>query len=286
LARDYPRWIVAGRVQRQEWKRLGRGAFLPSTVDDPTDLALAHLVAVHHRAVAPHWFSHESAALLWGLALPGVPAVCHLRQATRPAAHQDGPVRRHCAPVEPVDQALVNGLPVTGLALTAADCLRMFSPLDGLVVADTAVRAGADLDRIREVLRGPGSVSVWAVASLADPGAESPAESAARYHLLVAGLPAPMVQVPIEAGGTTYWGDMGYPQWKVVIEYDGQGKYDDPHEYFRERERQQAIEAQGWRVVRLTSKDLNDPGRLVRRVLAVLPEDIPLTRRPYLRAQG
>ncbi|MCL2467771.1 MAG: hypothetical protein FWF02_14070 [Micrococcales bacterium] len=282
FAQHHPRWVAARRVRDGTWVRLGRGVYGPSDLG-PEQQALAHLVAVHHRTAGLHWFSHQSAALLFGLPLREVAAHVHLRQPGRPSTNRDMSVVRHFSPVDPAEQATVSGLPVTSMALTTADCLRALPPLDALIVADGALRAGADPVRIDSFLAaGRGSVPGRAVASLADPGAESVAETTARFHLLAAGLPVPQTQVLVHTNHGVYWGDLGYTQWKVLIEYDGQDKYTDTNAFLRERERQDAIEAQGWRIVRLTYKDLRHPARLVRRVSDALPPGIALSPRPHL----
>ncbi|MCL2849912.1 MAG: endonuclease domain-containing protein [Micrococcales bacterium] len=284
----HPPWVCAERVRRTQWVRLSRGAYLPVDVVDPVQQALARVVAVDHRAVGPHWFSHTSAALVWGLPLRHLPQVSHLRQRTRPSANRDVSVVRHAGPVDTVDQAVVSGLPVTGLSLTAADCLRTLAPLEALVVADGALRAGADRARIDALLagrRGSGAVRcavARAVAAVADPGAESIPETITRFCLLAAGLPTPQTQVRVATGQGTFWADLGYPQWKLLIEYDGRSKYDNPDGFLRERDRQRAVEAEGWRVVRLTREDLRDRARLVRRVRAELPGGLRVTARPHL----
>ncbi|MBC7550496.1 MAG: hypothetical protein H7269_06285 [Cellulomonas sp.] len=40
------------------------------------------------------------------------------------------------------------GVPVTSLDRTVADCLTGFGPLEGLLIADSALRLAADLDSI------------------------------------------------------------------------------------------------------------------------------------------
>ncbi|MCL2468118.1 MAG: endonuclease domain-containing protein [Micrococcales bacterium] len=278
FAQDHPPWFVAERVRSNQWERVTRGAYLGRDAT-ASQQALARIVAVQRRTAGVHWFSHESAALLWGLPLREPPETSHLYQLTRPSSKADASVFRHVKRVEPEDQAIVNDISVTGLCLTAADCLRTFPPLGALVIADGALRAGADPSRIQTLLAtGRGRVRARAVTCLADAGAES----SARFHLLAAGLPVPQTQVQVDTDHGVYWADLGYPQWRVLIEYDGQEKYSNPRAFLREKERHEAIEAQGWRIIRLTRKDLRDPARLVRRVTQVLPPGLPLFPRPYL----
>jgi len=282
FAHDHPQWVVAERVRDNQWVRLCRGVYTARDLA-PREHVLGRIVGVAGRTRTVHWFSHQSAAVLWGLPLLSLPEQTHLRQTVRPSTKRDMSVVRHFGVVGPCDQATVNGLAVTGLALTAADCLRSLAPLDALVVADGALRAGADPARIDALIgTARGSVCARAIAGLADPGPESVPETSTRFALLAAGLPVPQTQVQVDTAHGVYWGDLGYPQWKVLIEYDGKEKYHSTDAFFRERERDEAIVAQGWRLVRLTHKDLRDPARLVRRVVEALPPGVGLTPRPYL----
>jgi len=63
----------------------------------------------------------------------------------------------------------------------------------------------------------------------------------------------------------TYWVDLGYPQLRVAIEYDGRTKYVGDA-WFKEKRRHDAITEAGWRVIRVTAEDLRDPPRLVARI--------------------
>jgi len=286
FARDHDAARVAARVRTARWEPLTRGAYVAAgAVTNAKDRALAQMVAVHHRVHVEHWFSHESAALLRGLRVWLDPTTTHLRQARRPDHSPDPTVRRHL-PAAPVGhRSQVSGLPVTSLEATVVDCARSLPPLDALVIADAAVRAGADLATANALLaQMPGFRGVRAatdVLALADPGAESAPETAVRYHMLAAGLPPPQTQVEVETWRGTYWSDLGYPQHKVLIEYDGRAKYAG-NEWLREKQRTDAIVEAGFRVVRATAEDLRNPARLIARIRRFLP-DAAIYPRPHLR---
>ena len=248
----------------------------------PRQLALARVVAAHRRLHAPHCFSHESAALVWGLPVWQVPAVTDVRTTTRPGSRAEPFLHRHCEPVPAELVAEVNGLPVTSLALTAADCARTLAPLGALVVLDAALRAGADRDEIADLL-APGRRGVRrarALLSYADAGAESAWETATRLVLLRAGVPRPATQVEVVTRTGTYWADLGIPQWRVLVEYDGRVKYTDPDAVFAEKLRQDAITETSQHFLRVTSKTL--PRTLATQVLAHAPATFRPTPRPEL----
>jgi len=180
----------------------------------------------------------------------------------------------------------VHGLPVTGLTLTLVDCARTLAPLDALVVADAALRAGADRDSALAMLdssRGrPGVARARAVIELADDGAESARESATRFVLLRGGLPCPQTQVPVMTRLGTFWADLGWEEWKLLVEYDGLAKYSSPDDLVREKRRRDAIAEVGCRTLHVVKEDLLAPAQLCARVRRLLPPDIQPVRRPCL----
>lgn len=287
LARDHLRQDVAARLRTREWHRVGRGAYVSTTVAaDLRAVALARIVGVHQRLRGPHVFSHASAALLWGLGLWSVPDQVHVYQSCRPGTGQARDVRRHLGPIDAAAVTTLAGLPVTTLSRTAVDCARQMRPLPGLVVMDAALRAGADRHDLLELVcvgaTGRGMARAREIAALADGGAESPQESALRFVLLRAGLPQPDTQVRVDSRLGTFWGDLGWERWRTLLEYDGRSKYTGREVLIEEKRRHDAIVEAGWRILRVTKEDLRTPTALVTRVTRLLPADIRLTRRPHL----
>lgn len=249
-------------------------------------MALARIVGVHHQLRGPHAFSHASAAMIWGLRLWSVPDQVHVYQSCRPGTGRDENVRRHVTPIDATAITTLSGLPVTTLARTAVDCAREMGPLPGLVVMDAAMRAGADRDQLLALLRvdptGRGMARAREIVRLADAGAESPQESALRFVMLRAGLPEPETQLRVDSRLGTFWGDLGWGRWRVLLEYDGRSKYTVAEALVNEKRRHDAIVEAGWRILRVTKEDLRTPTALVARVIRLLPADIPLSHRPHL----
>lgn len=290
LARDHVPQEVAARIRAGSLRRVGRGSYVaPRVVEDARRAALARIAAVHQQLRGAHVFSHSSAALLWGLPLWTTPAAVHVYQAHRPGARRDRRVQRHLGILAPAAVSEVAGLPVTSLAQTAVDCARTLAPLAGLVVVDAALRAGATTEGMLEIVdgdpRGRGMARAHAVIQLGDAGAESAQESAVRFVLLRAGLPQPRTQVEVGTRLGTFWADLGWEEWRVLLEYDGRVKYQDQDSLIREKRRQDAVTEAGWRSVRVTREDLRGADLLVARTLRLLPAGIPLTRRPLLRGR-
>jgi len=93
-----------------------------------------------------------------------------------------------------------------------------------------------------------------------DPASESPLESRSRGWFLEAGIVGLEVGVPIAVGGHTYWADFCAPTHRLIGQADGWSKYGEDLGQVRrslaaEKERQAALESDGWRVVRWTGDD-------------------------------
>ncbi|MCB2177187.1 MAG: hypothetical protein KQH57_15360 [Actinomycetales bacterium] len=223
------------------------------------------------------WFSRESAALAWGLPIVTVPRRVHLVQGHRPGRETDPMLARHLGALPERDRAECDGLPVTSLERTAVDCGCLLPGGEALAVVDAALRDGVDLDALVERLRErPGARGVVRgrrVVAAASPSAESPGESMTRWALLEHGLPAPELQCPVETRLGTYRADLGWPELRVAVEFDGAVKYsgrygDGVEALLAEKRRQDAMEEAGWIVVRVTWTDLRSPDRVAARVVA------------------
>jgi len=263
--------LAAGSI-----KRLRRGAYLQVNPDEaPADLALAHLVATHHLLRTEHVFSHGSAALLHGLALQQLAMTPSIYQATPPRGIGTSHVTRH-TPLPPEDdRALVAGVPATTLSRTVWDCLTTLRAPQALVVADAGLSAGLTVDElVARARRGArGHARALAILRYADDGAESPPESICRYRLLRAGFPVPTTQIRVATRLGVFWGDLGWPEWKVLVEYDGRSKYDDrtTEVFMAEKRRHDALVEEGWGVTHVTNDDLRVAGAFESRMRQVLP---------------
>jgi Protein of unknown function (DUF559) len=92
---------------------------------------------------------------------------------------------------------------------------------------------------------------------------ESPAESCLMLALTDAGLPPPVPQHPIIGldGLVRYRLDFAWPELRIALEYDGYEAHEGREE--RDSAREDDLIRRGWIVLRATSADLKEPGRLV-----------------------
>jgi REase_MTES_1575/Transcriptional regulator, AbiEi antitoxin len=157
----------------------------------------------------------------------------------------------------------VAGVVVTTPLRTALDLGRLLRRDQALGAIDALLRAGdlstRDLTAQLERFRGArGVVQLRQLAPLADPRAESPAESLTRLRLIDGGLPVPEVQWEIRnaMGIVVYRLDLAYPELKLAIEYDGAEFHTSVEDRERDERRRAHLRRLGWTIVVLTSPDV------------------------------
>lgn len=171
------------------------------------------------------------------------------------------------------EKLVINGVPLTTPARTAFDVGRQ-RPIDHAVpMVDALLRATriTPADVLVVADRWPGTRGVDRLRStlrLADGRAESPRESRLRLILVRAGLPRPECQIEFRALRIRV--DMGWPQWKVAVEYDGVQHWTDGRQRSWDIERTALLEAEGWAVVRVSAEMMSRPRVIVDRVRAKL----------------
>ena len=109
------------------------------------------------------------------------------------------------------------------------------------------------------------------VLSLVDTGAQSPKETWLRLVLVQAGLPRPQPQIPVHDGADDLpfaYLDMGWRDWLVAVEYDGDQHRSDRRQYVKDIRRRERLERMGWIVVTVVAEDRARD--VVRRVRAAL----------------
>jgi very-short-patch-repair endonuclease len=82
-----------------------------------------------------------------------------------------------------------------------------------------------------------------------------------------ADLPAPRVNARIRVGGRSLEVDFVWSKARVAVELDGHAYHSTRAAFERDRERDRALQAAGWRVVRVTWRQLSDEPAAVARDL-------------------
>lgn len=243
-----------------EWQRVLRGTYAPrGTLDLGVRCRAAALLLPDHALVADR-------CLLWlhgvDVLPPGVPQLEVVVPRGRVVPRRTGVAAREAA-VPDGDRSVIGDLRLWCLrpARAVADLLRLLPLQEAVVVADAAQHAdlvsGEELHD--ELLRHVGLRGVLRAGnalSLSDGRAESPPESRVRLQLVLAGL-APQPQYVVREGGRFLARvDLAFPVHRVAIEYDGRAVHEREDVFARDRQRQNALVAAGWIVLRFTADDL------------------------------
>lgn len=279
---------LARQVQSGELVRLRRGMVAENTALTPSESLRRSIEASAPFLRRGTWFSHRSAALIHGL-----PAIVHAGELVEVVRTFGGHgnssrhLRARAATLVPGEGTWVDGLPVTTLTRTVLDLVRTLPFIEAVMIADAALRLGVDRDELfAGVGEGRGCRKAERVLLFADSASESPAESESRARIAIAGLPIPEIQAMIRTSDGQFIArvDFHWRAKKVIGEYDGEGKYTGEYGLApldvveQEKERQAALEAEGYLVLRWGKKVLRQPGELerrIRRALASRPSVLP-----------
>lgn len=286
---------VAGRqhgvVARAQLSALGLGR---RAIDYRLEIGRLHLLyrgvyAVGHRVLSfeGRWMaavlaggdraalSHRSAAALWGIR----PSASARVEITVPSSRRSKRgIEQHSSVIARDEMTTVRGIRVTTVARTLVD-------LAAVLDAHQLKRAAheAEVRRLWDALsiqaltdRHRGRRGVVAVkALLADDRLGTyvlRSELEGRFLALIenSGLPAPQANVPVRAGRHRFEVDFVWASAHVIAELDGHAAHATRATYERDRERDRILQAAGWRVVRVTWRQLHDAPDAVSADLRVL----------------
>lgn len=256
----------------------------------PSFRRVLHGVYISRGVVIDHGVKCRAAALLLPEthALSGVSAAwCHgvqLASTTHPViastsgvVHVEGAqgIRVHRTPLDLVDVVVRDGLRLTTPIRATWDIATLEPADDAIPFIDAMIRKGlltANELRTRVALSG----GLWRVTrvrqtvDLVDGRSESPPESRIRVAVIRAGLPRPVPQFEVRVDGRFIARvDLGWPNAKVAVEYDG-SHHADVLQMRRDRRRLNALVHAGWTVIHATAADLADPSTLLDQIRAAL----------------
>lgn len=161
--------------------------------------------------------------------------------------------------VGPGDLVEIGGAPITTPLRTAFDCARWLPLVEGVVVADALSHAGrfteAEFAAYVEGHRGARGIrSADRVAEVMDSRSESPMESRLRMLLILEGLPRPEPQYRVCDVGelVVARADLAYPEYRVIVEYDGAQHFKQRRADDRRRDRMRDL---GWNVIVVSAED-------------------------------
>ncbi|BCI51429.1 hypothetical protein NIIDNTM18_07070 [Mycolicibacterium litorale] len=254
--------LAAGAVTRNDLRRryvkLHRNVYIRSGRE---------LTALDRAKAAWLWSNREavlvgnSAAALLGTKWLPADAPAELGRVRYPAPPG---IVVHSGVIAGDEICTVGQIACTTPARTAYDLGRRQLPLERAVIGIDALlnATRAPVSAVDAMaLRYPGARGIRHLREalgLVDGGAESPQETRLRLLLVQSGIPRPVTQIPVrdDRGRVVRRIDMGWPEWMVGAEYDGEQHFTDPDAYAADIERLEFLAGRGWTIVRVSSRQL------------------------------
>ncbi len=238
-----------------------------------------HILASNSQGV----YSHSSAARLHGLATWGTGAVVHITHGYAPGSRGHGAgVAVHEQRIDPDQLVMMQrgpvSVPVTSMAQTVLDCARLYDLERSVVIGDHALRTGLPIQVLQKQLAlshvKRGSARARRMLAFIDPSSESAGESRSRVFIAGAKIPMPDLQVEIRTRHGLHRADFAWREYRLILEFDGWAKYflyrPTAEALTMERQREKDLMELGWRFIRITWRDLNDPVALATRIRSAL----------------
>jgi hypothetical protein len=251
------RGAIGWRVRSRRLIPYHKGVYLygrPSL--EPLGREWAAILAGGGHAVLSHW----SLADLWGLA-DGSPDEVWLTVVDRQRHSRPGLRVHRTTRLEPDEVRLHRGLPVTTPARLVIDLAPHCSQgrLERLLAQARIQQLVTDAELDRALQRGahrPGAALVRGLLAAERGPAFTRAELERRLLALIreAGLPAPVLNGTLLG----FEVDFHWPEHRLVVETDGFRFHAHARSFERDRRRDQVLVAAGWRVIRITWRQLTD----------------------------
>lgn len=271
-------WVVSGRL-----RSIGRGWL--EIPDAAADLD-ARFLRAQSQIGEPVIACSFTAAEFFGFNVID-DGKLHLTTASGHSLSVPDTVVLHQAP----PRSKVHGWPdfrVTDRADTVVDVAATVRDIDVLAVLDAAAAVGIQACEVESALqragRRRGVVQVRRWLSQMDGRSASPMESRTRARLLAYGLPAPDLQIRVSTTSGTKYLDMGWEQYRVGVDYEGEEFHTGDGRMSRDRRRHNAIADDAWRMFYPTATDIYADHRpfvaMVERCLRSVGWDSALTPMP------
>jgi hypothetical protein len=181
-------------------------------------------------------------------------------EINQPHRHKPEGIVLHSDKLADDEACVVDGVPTTTAARTAYDLGRRPGLTSAVIRLDALMQAThlkpIDVALLSDRHRGArGVIQLREAISLSDTGAESPQETRTRLVLTSAGLRPKRTQIEVfdNFGIFVRRIDMGWDDWLVGVEYDGQQHWTDPEIRARDIEQQAKLESLGWRIIRVSA---------------------------------
>jgi uncharacterized protein DUF559 len=207
--------------------------------------------------------SHRSAGVLWRI----LPSMSIEPEVTRGTRFESRPgLRAHSGVLRADEITRLNEIPVTSAPRTMLDIAEL-STMHQLEKALNELEVQGIIDKLsipdllKRYPRKRGSARLKAL--LADEGAArgvTRKELEERFARILDGtdLPRPQLNVDIAVRGRFFEADCLWREQRLIIELDGRAVHGTGRAFEKDRERDRILQAEGWRVARVTWRQLRD----------------------------
>jgi very-short-patch-repair endonuclease len=266
LARGVGRRAVGARVAGSRLHPVHHGVY---AVGHPLLTLRGRWMAAVLAAGKGALLSHRSAAALWGLAPPRGGAAIDVT-GPRAARHRKGMVR-HRSQIPDDERELLDGIPVTSVTRTILDLAAVVSKrqleraVNEMEVRELRARRSLP-DLLARYPRRGGTAVLRDL--LADRESflgvtESDLEEAFLGLIDRSGLPRPRINADLAIRGRFIRPDFAWPVARLVVETDGGAVHRTDRAFEEDRAKDRILIAEGWRVMRVTWRQLRDsPGEV------------------------
>jgi hypothetical protein len=209
--------------------------------------------------------SHRSAASLWGL-MRSPPTIIEVSAEHRRWARPG--IELHRASLRADEVTVLDGIPVTSVPRTLFDLAGVLGRRQvERAIEEAEARRLTDPLSLHDLLaryrghRGAATLKgVLAAVHTTSTPTRSELEDRFLEFLDHHGLPRPQVNAGIEVRGRWMECDCVWRSHRLIVELDGRDTHGTTAAFERDRARDRALHAGGWRVVRITWRQLHDDG--------------------------
>lgn len=207
--------------------------------------------------------SHRSAAALWGLLPPSSIAP----EVTRPTRFRSRPgLRTHRSALRSDEVTRVDGIPVSSVPRTLFDLAAIANRRQvEKAFNEVEVRGLTDRLSLADLLkRHPGRRGSAVLHAILTDEEKTRGitrkELEERFVRVLAGtdLPQPRRNADVAVQGRFFEADCLWAAQRVIVELDGRATHGTPMAFEEDRERDRLLQADGWRVIRITWRQLRD----------------------------